>query len=347
MLNGTLKNTCLAIEPLHESHTAAYLSEILLSVLDSFELNPENVTAIVSDSAANIKRAVYDSFGRVKHLPCFAHVLSHLVPDVLNSNSMTNVKDTITKVRNIVTLVKRSVVASDELKRLQVRDGKIESALKFIQDVPTRWNSTLYMLERFLILEEYIYPITLKCRIIPEMLTRDEIELLKNITSLLKPIERVITEISGDSYPTTSVIIPIIHCMQVALCSWEPKQSQVYENVTETSMLFKNKLLQLTEQKFKDLEFSPILAISTILDPRFKKLHFQSALAASSAITKINTFMKSNAVSEMPNRIPKRSSNNESSIWEYHDEITKNIDSISNTTKKVFILNYDNILINQ
>lgn len=240
MLNGTLKNTCLAIEPLHESHTAAYLSEILLSVFDSFELNPENVTAIVSDSAANIKRAVYDSFGRVKHLPCFAHVLSHLVPNVLNSNSMTNVRDTITKVRNIVTLVKRSVVASDELKRLQVRDGKIEStALKFIQDVPTRWNSTLYMLERFLILEEYVYPITLKCRNIPEMLTRDEIELLKNITSLLKPIERVITEISGDSYPTASVIIPIIHCMQVALCSWEPKQSQVYENVTETSMLLK------------------------------------------------------------------------------------------------------------
>ncbi|XP_011859726.1 PREDICTED: zinc finger BED domain-containing protein 1-like [Vollenhovia emeryi] len=155
MPNGTLKNRCLAVESLHESHTATYLSEILLSVLDSFELNPENATAIVSDSAANIKRAVYDSFGRAKHLACFAHVLSHLIPDVMTSNSMTNVRDTITKVRNIVTLVKRSVVASDELKRLQVRDGKtVSTALKFIQDVPTRWNSTLYMLERFLILEE-------------------------------------------------------------------------------------------------------------------------------------------------------------------------------------------------
>lgn len=96
MPNGVLKNRCLAVEPLYESHTAAYLSEILLSVLDSFELNPENATAIVSDSAANIKKAVYDSFDRVKHLSCFAHVLSHLVPDVMASNSMTNVRDTIT-----------------------------------------------------------------------------------------------------------------------------------------------------------------------------------------------------------------------------------------------------------
>jgi len=337
MPNGVLKNRCLAVEPLHESHTAAYLSEILLSVLDSFELNPENATAIVSDNAANIKKAVYDSFHRVKHLSCFAHVLSHLVPDVMASNSMTNVRDTITKVRNIVTLVKRSVVASDELKRLQVRDGKTAStALKFIQDVPTRWNSTLYMLERFLILEEYVYPVTLKCRNIPEMLIRDEIQLLKNLTSLLTPIERVITEISGDSYPTASVIIPIIHCMQVAICSWEPKQSEVDNNVTETSMQFKNKLLMLIEQKFKDFEFNSILAISTILDPRFKKLHFQSALTASSAITKINTLMKSNTVSEMSNRISTRSSNNESSIWEYHDEmVTKNIDSISNDKEGV------------
>lgn len=330
--DGALKNRCLGVEPLHESHTAGYLSEILRSVLDSFKLNPENATAIVSDSAANIKKAVYDSFGRSKHLPCFAHILSHLVPDVIISNSMTNVRDIITKVRNIVTLIKRSVVASDELKRLQIRDGKTEStALKFIQDVSTRWNSTLYMLERFLVLEEYVYPITLKCRNIPEMLTRDEIEILKNLTSLLTPIEKVITEISGDSYPTASLIIPIIHCMQVALCSWEPKKSEVSDIVTETSMQFKNKLLAAAEQKFKDLELNSILAISTILDPQFKKLHFQCALAASTAITKINTLMKSNGASGMSNTIPKGSFDNESSIWEYHDEIVaKNIDSINN-----------------
>lgn len=210
------------------------------------------------------------------------------------SSLITDVRDMITKVRNIVVMIKRSIVASDELKRLQVRDGKTEStALKFIQDVPTRWNSTLYMLERFLVLEEYVYPITLKCRNVPEMLTRDEIHLLKNLTDMLKSIENVITEISGDSYPTASLIIPIIHCMQIAISGWEPNNLES-DKVTRASMQFKNKLLTAIEHRFKDQELNLILAISTILDPRFKKLHFQSALAASSAITKINILMKSN-----------------------------------------------------
>jgi len=66
----------------------------------------------------------------------------------------------IIKVKNIVRLTRHSVVASDELKRLQIRDGKTDgTTLKFIQDVETRWNTTFYMLERFLALEEYVYPV--------------------------------------------------------------------------------------------------------------------------------------------------------------------------------------------
>nr|XP_012217189.1 PREDICTED: zinc finger BED domain-containing protein 1-like [Linepithema humile] len=328
--DGILKNRCLAVEPLHENHTAQYLSEILLSVLNSFGLNPEIATAIVTDSAANIKKAVYELLGRSKHLPCFAHLLSHLVPDVMAGrwDSSINVDDIITKVRNIVVLVKRSIVATDELKRLQIRDGKTEAtALKFIQDVSTQWNSTLYMLERFLVLKEYVYLVTLKCRNIPEMLTRDEIQLLKNLVCLLTPIERVIREISGDTYPTTSLIIPIIHCMEEAIHSWEPKEDD-NDNVKKTSMEFKDKLLKAKEHRFKEQELNSILAVSTILDLRFKKLHFQSALTASSAITKINSLLKFDAASEMSNTIPKKPFNSESNIWEYRDKmVTKNMDA--------------------
>lgn len=68
--------------------------------------------------------------------------------------------------------------------------------------------------------------------------------------------------------------------------------------VSKISTEFKKKLLAVIEQKFKDHESNSILAISTILDPRFKKLHFQSALAAASAITKINTLIKSSISGE-------------------------------------------------
>ncbi|XP_067214124.1 E3 SUMO-protein ligase ZBED1-like [Linepithema humile] len=307
-----------------------------LKELTSYTITCDNwtdvkiATAIVTDSAANIKKAVYELLGRSKHLPCFAHLLSHLVPDVMAGrwDSSINVDDIITKVRNIVVLVKRSIVATDELKRLQIRDGKTEAtALKFIQDVSTQWNSTLYMLERFLVLKEYVYLVTLKCRNIPEMLTRDEIQLLKNLVCLLTPIERVIREISGDTYPTTSLIIPIIHCMEEAIHSWEPKEDD-NDNVKKTSMEFKDKLLKAKEHRFKEQELNSILAVSTILDLRFKKLHFQSALTASSAITKINSLLKFDAASEMSNTIPKKPFNSESNIWEYRDKmVTKNMDA--------------------
>lgn len=330
--DGGLKNGCLGVTPLYETHTAEYLSQTLLSVLDSFGLQQGNATAVVSDNGANVKKAIYDSFGRSKHLPCFAHVLSHLVPDALASESMAKVQKIITKVRNIVVLVKRSVVASDELKRLQIRDEKTNStALKFIRDVPTRWNSTLYMLERFLALEEYVYPVTL-CRNLPEMLTRDEIHILKNLCCLLKPIENVIREISGDAYPTSSLIIPLIHCLRIAIESWEPKETEGSESVATISLDFKRKLLAAMNRRFQDQELNLILAISTILDPRFKKIHFENRLAASTAVMKIDNLIKCNDDSGRPDAVPVATyQTQESNIWGFHDQfVANNIGSISN-----------------
>lgn len=95
--------------------------------------------------------------------------------------------------KTIVTIARRSIAACDELKKQQIRDGKTEGTiLKFIQDVPTRWNSMLYMLERFLTLEEYVYPIMSKCPTTSDMLKREEMQMLNDVVSLIIPIDCVI-----------------------------------------------------------------------------------------------------------------------------------------------------------
>lgn len=161
---------CLSLDT---NHTAKYIADCLQSIITKFDIDDSKIVVIVTDSAANMKKAV-SLINPQKQLGCFAHTLSHLVPYTLSN--VPSIREIINKVKTIVTLVIRSVVASDELRRLQLRDGKSEgTALKFIQDCPIRWNSTFYMLERFLILQEYVYAVLSKCQNAPNMLTRKEI----------------------------------------------------------------------------------------------------------------------------------------------------------------------------
>lgn len=198
----TFAKSIIGVVLLEENHAAQYINDMLLATLDDFKIDRSKITAIVTDSAPNMINAVNYTFNN-KHIPYMAHVLAHLVPDSLKKTSF--VQEVITKVKNIVTLVRKSIVATDELARLQKRDGKTEGTiLKLKMDVPTRWNSTFYMIERFLLLRAYIYPVILKCPTSLEMITNDEFELLKDVVSILQPIELVTREIGSDIYPTCS-----------------------------------------------------------------------------------------------------------------------------------------------
>ncbi|CAH1106969.1 unnamed protein product [Psylliodes chrysocephalus] len=72
------------------SHTAAYIGSQLIEILNTWGINLEMVVAVVTDNAANIFKAVYDKFEKVKHVPCFAHTLN-----LLCENSIKNTQEWI------------------------------------------------------------------------------------------------------------------------------------------------------------------------------------------------------------------------------------------------------------
>jgi len=81
---------------------------------------------------------------------CFAYTLNCIVQSALELESVV-----IDKVKAIVTYFRKNTVANNKLKTYQINNGT-NTAKKIIQDVPTRWNVTFCMLNRFIELEDSI-----------------------------------------------------------------------------------------------------------------------------------------------------------------------------------------------
>lgn len=310
-----LRSVNIGIIELDEKHDSDYLGRKIVSVCEEWNIQSENVTAVITDNGRNIVKAVTDVFGKSKSLPCFVHTLNLVVEKTIDSSE--ELKSIISNVKHIVTYFKQSVVAADQLRKAQPKEKK----LKLIQSVPTRWNSTFYMLERFVSLYEYITPILIRNVGAPHMINKTQINILIEILEILSPLEKVTKEICGEKYLTGSKIIPIINCLRIQL-----------ENLTPTSkgaIAMRATAIFEINKRFGCIEQIKLLSLATLLDPPFKKIHFNSAVACSQAIISANELYKELLVAiETENPEPSTSFTDEqkenvnnNSLWAYHERL--------------------------
>lgn len=133
------------------------------------------------------------------------------------------------------------------------------------------------MLERFLELRRIVNDIVNRHVEAPPMISAKEIEILTEICDLLKPLEAATKQICAEKYVTSSIIIPMVRCLQSKIDKLCPKHVE--------GIQLKEDLLCEIKTRFDHIEHVQILALSTLLDPRFKKLHFKDILACSKAQT--------------------------------------------------------------
>ena len=168
--------------------------------------------------------------------------------------------DVLAVARSIVGHFKRSTLAYhllDEIReRLDIPKHKLQ------QDEPTRWNSTLFMLDSI-----YEQKMALAAYATEHggitMLNSHQLEVVQKLISLLKPIEEL-------------EVTKMIFSMHF---SCDTIGEDFGENVKQTPGIrtMKSEMLTSLECRFNNIEQIEKLCVATILDPQFKHHFFTGA----------------------------------------------------------------------
>lgn len=260
ILYDDLKSYVITTTKLSEQHTGPYLANVMKKYFGEWGIS-KKISAIVSDNAANIRNAI--RILNYENLPCTAHTLNLVVNDILKD--VPDFENILKTCRAIVGHFKMSVVASDKFIKMQ-QQMNIDKELKLKQDVVTRWNSSLSMIERMLLLKEPLSATMVSLTNSPQSLNNEEWAILEDCVPLLKPLEMATAELSADSYVTLSVVIPLVRALQMHILSQECS--------TTIGQALKNSLLQKMSERLAPYERRTVPAAATFMDPRFKKLGF-------------------------------------------------------------------------
>ena len=182
--------------------------------------------------------------------------------------------------KSIVTFFRESVNASDEL--------RLSTELRLKQGVSTRWNFTFYMLERFLYLRRHVNMIVSNYSKATPIVTASEAEKLTELMKVLNPLEAATREISGEKYVTSSKVIPLVHLLR--------RKYEKLDITTDLANSLKEAILNEFKKRYGKVEYSHLLAMSTLLDARFKKCYFQDKIACSRTIGFISSAVKDLAI---------------------------------------------------
>ncbi|XP_067284076.1 zinc finger BED domain-containing protein 4-like [Pseudorasbora parva] len=261
-----------------ERHTADNLADNLLRIAKEWNIN-DQIVACVTDNAHNITLAIHKTSW--KHLPCFAHTVNLIV-----RSGLSVIQNTLNKVKAIVEYMHRSTVAAEKLKATQHQMGLPELKLK--QDCPThakRWNSTFYMLQRFLCNKDAIITVLALVNARLETPTQDEWKEMEEVCEVLKPFEEVTVEISGESYVTGSKVILLSRSLQ-KISTRYLRSGGFRKPIMETYLETMNKDMAT---RFHKVEFHHLLSEASALDPRLKKRAFSDDHAANEAFQRLKT----------------------------------------------------------
>lgn len=311
-------------------HTSVNLAHEIKRVVDEWGLS-NKVLIVVSDNAANITGAIVNELGW-KHFGCYAHSLNLIV-----QNALSIVKETRDKVKTIVSHFKRSTAASEKLLTYQKNSG-VAQPKRLLQEVPTRWNSTFYMLQRITLLQEAVRSsLALIDRDLP-ILSSEEWDVCTQLCRVLKPFEEVTRKLSAEKYATASQVIVLTRGL-LAVCS---KMQE--ENFLPITKQIVAELQRGILTRMSNFEESKTISLCTFLDPRFKMVAFSNKRIAENVKKRVFELVSAEISKGTQESVCQRyaepvmpEQTEELSVWEEFDKVVASLQPSGTATSRSII----------
>ena len=195
----TMRGLTISFEEVPESHTGENLAEKFIEIAKKYGIE-EKISSIISDNANNAMlginlaaKRLSTSENQILPLRCLTHIL-HLVA----SAGFESLAGPMAKLKAIVTKIRSSTTAPATLKGFCVPHKETYS--KPMTDTPTRWNSTLAMIESMIGMQKSLASLAPNFPV----LSSEEWAKLEEIRALLQPFKLASEHLSGSSYCTLS-----------------------------------------------------------------------------------------------------------------------------------------------
>lgn len=273
-----IKSFSLTTMPLEDRHTATNIADWLEESATKFQIPLQKVKAVVHDNGANVvaaARILKERHGWAS-IRCAGHTLNLVVQNSLKNNK--TISSCVATARSLVEHFKKSELACTKLKEKQEQMSVQQHML--VQDVSTRWNSTLHMLSRLL---EQRWPVTAALSdpaVNPRGkhhyldLKPEQWILTEELTQILEPFEGATVFLSGEQYVTLSALPRLVQSLKKSTLSAACDTAAV--------KAFQGIAAEQITDRWKDLfVFKPedpnTALLAAALDPRFRKLKFLSS----------------------------------------------------------------------
>ena len=268
-----LKTAVLETKKITGSHTAEAIAKSVRETQLKWNLPSKPIA--VTDNAANEKKAFeildWERFG------CFGHVINLIVKKALAAPEIGRL---LGKARKLVTFCHQSSSINDIFLERQGKILQTDNPHKLIMDCPTRWNSTLSMLQRLCEQTVVLYnmandtslPKTASTTLRNCIYTFEEQLTIERMVTVLAPFERATTILCADQTPTLQKVVPIITKLERCLALSD-----------EDTPALKAMKTTMKQQLDNRCEAKDLILLACVLNPFTKDMGFLPAVESARA----------------------------------------------------------------